>query len=60
MKDVIVAIKKYGWSHPFKLIKRNWKNPEWWVWVFFGLMIAPLLFRKNNGSYILKEKFDKP
>jgi len=57
MRDIIVAIKKYGWAEPFRLVKHNWKKPDWWKWALFS-MISPLIYKNNTGSYILEEEWD--
>lgn len=39
-------------------IRKNWKDPFWWQDGFMKRILLPLIFRNNNGIYILEEEWD--
>jgi len=39
-------------------LRKNYKNIIWWRDLFLRKLIFPLLFRHNNGIYILQEAWD--
>jgi len=58
MKLFLKLLRKHGLRHFLNVVKKNWKDPYWWKWQFLDHILCPLLFRENNGFYILKEEFD--
>jgi len=44
-------------KHILKVLK-NWKNLIWWRNICLYKIVIPFLFRKNNGMYILNEKWN--
>ncbi|WP_457753369.1 hypothetical protein [Thermococcus sp.] len=45
-------------SQLLKILRRKWRNTMWWETVISIKLIAPLMFRKNSGIYILDEEWD--
>lgn len=58
MKDISRVLKIRGWTHIRDVLKQGWRDPYWWKRQLISRLLGPLLFRKNNGTYLLEKEFD--
>lgn len=45
-------------KHYISVLKKNWKDRIWLKYMIVWKILSPILFRKNNGTYILEEDWD--
>ncbi|HDD44561.1 MAG TPA: hypothetical protein ENG63_06860 [Candidatus Desulfofervidus auxilii] len=57
MRILMRILKKRGLKHIFNVIRLNWTNIDWWRLQILQFLCS-VIFRSNNGFYILEEDFD--
>lgn len=45
-------------KHYISVLEKNWKDRIWLKYMVIWKILSPILFRKNNGTYILEEDWD--
>lgn len=58
MGDLIKKLNKFGKRFIIDEIAENWDNWNWWKGRLVTRVVAPMLFRDNNGVDILEEDWD--